>query len=161
MKIHLTEAKKVQIGQGVLIFLAILNLSVCSHFGLNTANILHEQEIQSEPEIEDFDEIGFPYVKMGKFSLSFYCPCEICVGKKKEVKTATGTVPKAKHTIAVDPKVIPLGSIVYIENYGYFIAEDTGGNIKGNRIDIFVNNHEEAIKLGRKKANVYILTGEY
>ncbi|MMZ52633.1 Cell wall-binding protein YocH precursor [compost metagenome] len=58
--------------------------------------------------------------------------------------TRTGTKVKKKHTIAVDPDIIPLGSKVYVEceEYpevdGYYIAEDTGGKIKGNRIDIFM-----------------------
>lgn len=68
--------------------------------------------------------------------------------------TATGTVPVSarggRGTIAVDPRVIPLGSLVYVEGYGEAIAADTGGAIKGNIIDIFVDSHEEAITWGRK-----------
>lgn len=98
-----------------------------------------------------------PFTNIGQFDLSFYCPCEKCVGKKKIVRTASGTKPKANYTIAVDTRIIPLGSILYIEGFGYFVAQDTGGAIKGNRIDIFVNSHQQALKLGRKKANVYLL----
>lgn len=98
-----------------------------------------------------------PFTNIGQFDLSFYCPCEKCVGKKKIVITASGTKPKANYTIAVDTRIIPLGSILYIEGFGYFVAQDTGGAIKGNRIDIFVDSHQQALKLGRKKANVYLL----
>lgn len=98
-----------------------------------------------------------PFTNIGQFELSFYCPCEKCVGKKKIVRTASGTKPKANYTIAVDTRIIPLGSILYIEGFGYFIAQDTGSAIKGNRIDIFVDSHQQALKLGRKKANVYLL----
>lgn len=98
-----------------------------------------------------------PFTNIGQFNLSFYCPCEKCVGKKKIVRTASGTKPKANYTIAVDTRIIPLGSILYIEGFGYFIAQDTGSAIKGNRIDIFVDSHQQALKLGRKKANVYLL----
>ena len=98
-----------------------------------------------------------PFTNIGQFDLSFYCPCEKCVGKKKIVRTASGTKPKANYTIAVDTRIIPLGSILYIEGLGYFIAQDTGSAIKGNRIDIFVDSHQQALKLGRKKANVYLL----
>lgn len=98
-----------------------------------------------------------PFTNIGQFDLSFYCPCEKCVGKKKIVRTASGTKPKANYTIAVDTRIIPLGSILYIEGFGYFIAQDTGSAIKGNRIDIFVDSHQQALKLGRKKANVYLL----
>lgn len=106
---------------------------------------------------QQIDISEFPNKKLGKFELTWYCPCEKCVGKKKVVRTATGTTPKANRTIAVDPKQIPLGSIVYIDGYGYFIAEDTGGVVKGNKIDIFVNSHTEALQYGRKVANVYLL----
>lgn len=60
-------------------------------------------------------------------------------------------------TIAVDPRVISLGSKVYVEGYGYAIAEDIGGAIKGNRIDIFVTSESEAQSWGRRSVNVYIL----
>ena len=72
-------------------------------------------------------------------------------------KTSTGTRPRANHTIAVDPTVIPYGSKVYIEGYGTYIAEDCGGGIKGNMIDIYMNTYNECIQFGRRKAKVYIV----
>lgn len=72
-------------------------------------------------------------------------------------KTSTGTKPKANHTIAVDPKVIPYGSKVYIEGYGTYVAEDCGGGIKGNMIDIYMNTYNECIQFGRRQAKVYII----
>ena len=76
--------------------------------------------------------------------------------------TATGTVPSYKpagiSTIAVDPRVIPLGSLVYVEGYGKAIASDTGGLIKGNIIDVFLNSESECRSWGRKyNVPVYIL----
>ncbi|WP_210608247.1 LysM peptidoglycan-binding and 3D domain-containing protein [Priestia flexa] len=59
--------------------------------------------------------------------------------------------------IAVDPSVIPLGSRVYVEGYGEAIAGDTGGAIKGNRIDVFIPSQSEAMKWGRKTVTVKIL----
>lgn len=52
--------------------------------------------------------------------------------------------------IAVDPDVIPLGTEVQIKDVGTFIAEDTGGKIKGNRIDIYFNSKKEAKEFGKK-----------
>lgn len=59
--------------------------------------------------------------------------------------------------IAVDPSVIPLGSKVHVEGYGYAIAGDTGGAIKGNRIDLYVQNHSDAVAYGRQQIKVTIL----
>lgn len=74
--------------------------------------------------------------------------------------TATGinlhTNPGSK-VIAVDPNVIPLGSKVWVEGYGYAIAGDTGGAIKGNRIDVFVPTKEQAYRFGRKKVKIRVL----
>lgn len=58
---------------------------------------------------------------------------------------------------AVDPKVIPLGSKLFIEGYGYAIAADVGGAIKGNRIDLGYNSREGAMKWGRKTVRVFII----
>jgi 3D (Asp-Asp-Asp) domain-containing protein len=59
--------------------------------------------------------------------------------------------------IAVDPDVIPLGTKVYVDGYGYAIAADTGGDIKGSRVDIFFPSKEQALNWGRKPVNVKIL----
>lgn len=75
--------------------------------------------------------------------------------------TATGTVPKRDpnglSTIAVDPRVIPLGTKVYVEGYGYAVAEDTGGAIKNNIIDLFLNSAPECKQWGRRNVNLYII----
>ena len=60
-------------------------------------------------------------------------------------------------TIAVDPSVIPLGSKVYIPGYGYAIASDTGGVIKGNIIDLYMNSHDEFISWGRRQVTLHIV----
>lgn len=73
--------------------------------------------------------------------------------------TRTGT--RAEYgVIAVDPKVIPLGTLMYVEGYGFGIAEDTGGAIKGNKIDVCIEDREEAMAWGRKKVKVHIFTAK-
>ncbi|CUH96172.1 hypothetical protein P22_2260 [Propionispora sp. 2/2-37] len=59
--------------------------------------------------------------------------------------------------VAVDPNVIPLGTRLYIPGYGYAIADDTGGAIRGNVIDLAFDSHAEAIQFGRQQVTVYIL----
>ncbi|MFR3786593.1 MAG: 3D domain-containing protein [Agathobaculum desmolans] len=93
---------------------------------------------------------------LGNYKLTFYCPCAVCNGAA-DAKTASGTTPTEGRTIAVDSSVIPLGSRVYIEGYGVFIAEDTGGAIKSNKIDVLVSSHSRAYDLGVKYANIYLL----
>lgn len=70
--------------------------------------------------------------------------------------TATGTL--VRHgVIAVDPGVIPLGTHVFIPGYGEAIAEDTGGAIHGDHIDVAFNTHNEALAFGRQYVEVYVI----
>ena len=71
-------------------------------------------------------------------------------------RTATGTWP-SRGTVAVDPRVIPLGSELYVEGYGPTVAADTGGDIKGQRIDLYMESYEEAIQFGRRQVLVEVL----
>lgn len=64
--------------------------------------------------------------------------------------------PSGISTIAVDPSVIPLGTKVYISGYGNAICSDTGGSIKGNRIDLYMNSEAESLNWGRKTVTLYI-----
>ena len=70
-------------------------------------------------------------------------------------RTAMGTKARVGE-IAVDPSVIPLGTNVYIEGVGARRAEDTGGNIKGNTIDIYMNSQSQCIKWGARYVTIYI-----
>ena len=94
------------------------------------------------------------YEYLGKFTLTAYCSCSRCCGKWASGNTASGKKAEANHTIATDPKVIPLGTEVVI-NKKIYVAEDTGGAIKGNRIDVFFDSHSDALDFGRQKAKVY------
>lgn len=70
--------------------------------------------------------------------------------------TASGTVAK-RGSIAVDPRVIPMGTKLYIPGYGYGVAEDTGGAIKGNKIDLCYSSKNEAFSWGRRNVTIYVL----
>lgn len=71
-------------------------------------------------------------------------------------RTATGQTPTVG-TVAVDPSVIPLGSKLYIEGYGYATAGDTGGSIRGDRLDLFMEERGQCLNWGRRTVKVYIL----
>lgn len=91
---------------------------------------------------------------LGTFKLTYYCACELCCNIETGI-TATGAPVVEGRTIAVDPKVIPYGTQVIIGGH-VFTAEDCGGAIKENRIDIYVNEHEKALELGVNYADVYL-----
>lgn len=97
---------------------------------------------------------------LGTFKVTHYC-CEkyphIC-NAGPPYKTATGTTPHVG-ACAVDPKKIPLGSYVKINGVVYH-AEDTGGAIKGNRIDLVVDTHAEALRKGTYNAEVFLKVGD-
>jgi len=87
---------------------------------------------------------------------SAYTPyCSGCSGR-----SATGVNLRSNSNlkiIAVDPKVIPLGSKVWVEGYGYAVAGDTGGSIKGNTIDVLMPTVKQANNWGRKKVRIKVL----
>ncbi|WP_203247258.1 3D domain-containing protein [Sporosarcina beigongshangi] len=86
---------------------------------------------------------------------AFTANCNGCSGL-----TATGINLKSNpdmKVIAVDPNIIKLGTKVYVEGYGYAVAGDTGGSIKGNKIDVFFPTKAEAYKWGRKNVKIKIL----
>ena len=90
---------------------------------------------------------------LGCFEVTAYCPCDMC-SEGYGRQTATGARAIAGRTIAVDPSVIPYGTAVEINGHTY-IAEDCGGDIKGNRIDIFFDTHAETLEWGIRSCNVY------
>lgn len=105
---------------------------------------------------------------LGTYELTAYCSCEKCCGQwaknrptdqngKPIVYTSTGAIAKAGTTIAVDPRVIPYGSEIQIDGHTY-IAQDCGGAIKGNRIDVYFDNHQDALVFGRQKSEIFIKT---
>lgn len=71
-------------------------------------------------------------------------------------RTATGLYPEVG-TVAVDPDIIPLGSKLYIEGYGFAKAQDVGGAIRGNRVDVFVDTQGAAMRWGRRTVKTYVL----
>lgn len=71
-------------------------------------------------------------------------------------RTKSGTWP-AVGTAAVDPKVIPLGTKLYIEGYGPAVALDTGGDIQGQIIDLYMDSYQECIEWGRRQVEVRVM----
>ena len=114
-----------------------------------------EEEQERAAQTAAYEAIeGYEYI--GECTVTYYCcePYEHICGTGTGL-TATG-IPVAPGMVAVDPDVIPLGSTVIIDGQEY-LAADTGGAIKGNRIDIAVPTHQEALELGTKTAEVWVV----
>lgn len=92
---------------------------------------------------------------LGTFRTTAYCPCYRC-SEGWGRKTSTGATARANHTIAVDPRVIPYGSKVMIGGVVY-TAEDRGGAVKGNHIDIFFDTHAQTRQHGTRTEEVFLI----
>lgn len=96
---------------------------------------------------------------VGDCVITYYDVCVICCGKADGI-TASGAVAVPYETCAVDPAVIPLGSNVLLKYEDGTIlrlrAEDTGKGVRGNRVDVCVSGHREALALGVRRAVVYL-----
>ena len=98
---------------------------------------------------------------LGKFTITHYCPCEQCCGVGGGKITASGTVPKAGRTVGVNPNLIPYGTKLKIGGQEGYVAEDTGGGIGWNHIDVFCNSHQEALNKGVGYKKVWIVKTKY
>ena len=120
-----------------------------------------KQEVQIEKKQQtEINGVIVDGKYLGRFSISHYCSCPICTNTPKGSRTATGHIPREGRTVAVDPSLIPLHSIIYVEGLGTFVAEDVGGAVKGQHLDIYIDNHQRALNLGTLKGakpKVYIL----
>lgn len=108
--------------------------------------------------IENLKNDEYQLVYMGDFKLSYYCDeryphiCGAGIGK-----TASGKATEIGWTVAADTSVIPMGSIIYIEGFGFREVMDVGGGVKGQHIDILVDTHANALSMGVNHGGVWIL----
>lgn len=127
---------------------------------LNTVEKIYKSDSNSGGIVNTGYSPSGKWKSLGIFKVTHYC-CEkyphIC-NAGPPYKTATGTTPHVGGC-AVDPKKIPLGSYVKLNGQVYH-AEDTGGAIKGNRIDLVVGTHKEALAKGTYQAEVFLKVGD-
>lgn len=126
---------------------------------------VHERVEMPELTVEEEEPL---LTSLGLFRITHYCACKECTGKDESDAwygiTATGTEATMGRTIAIDPEVIPYGSEVAVfyddGRICFYKAEDCGKAIKGNKIDVFVDSHAEALQLGVMGASVYLMNEE-
>lgn len=115
-----------------------------------------ETETETEPEP----------ILLGAFKTTAYCTCVKCcgiwsqehpsrVGTDYVQRTKSGTIPTEGRTVAVDPDVIPFGTVLIIDGREY-IAEDSGAAVKGSVVDIYFASHEAAVNYGVQTKTIYI-----
>lgn len=119
-----------------------------------------EPMVENEPEptyvvlrdsnYEDSPEL----ICLGTFKWTAYCSCEACCGESTGI-TASGEKAIEGITIAADTKLLPFGTEIISDGHVYKV-QDTGGAIKGNRIDLYFNNHQDALNFGVQYKKVYI-----
>lgn len=111
---------------------------------------------QMEPMAEAVPKM----VYAGEYTIVAYCTEQyphICGGNPT---TKSGEPVTSGVTVAADPDVLSLGTRIYIEGIGERVVQDTGGAIRGRKIDLAVESHVEAVEFGRRTAEVYILEGQ-
>ena len=143
----------------LLCIVTALALSVTRYL-INKGPEIEYVEVVEKQYIPSTMEGGLELTYLGEFEYTGYDSCIACCGQyaknrpvvngKEIVYTASGEI-ASNLTVAVDPNVIPLGSLLYLEGYGVKIAQDTGSAVKGNVIDIYFNNHKDAQNIGRQK----------
>lgn len=139
----------------IIILFVLIGFAILFNGDIITDNVQPIDEIE-DIIIPEPKTIEPTVINLGTFKISAYCHCSKCCGKSNGI-TAIGVKVQANRTIAVDPNVIPLGSRVIIDGQTY-VAEDTGGAIKGNRIDMYFPTHQAALNWGIQYRNVSLVT---
>jgi len=124
--------------------------------------LLKTERISAEPTLFLMGKAGFP-ASRGSFEraevrtmlATAYDPSPETIGRGATGRTRMGYIATFGH-VAVDPRVIPLGTMLYVEGYGFALASDTGGAIKGNRIDLCYPDRYTSERYGMHNVRVHI-----
>lgn len=122
------------------------------------ASLLNDRSSLTPSAIKENDSLtGAPenYRRVLDMTATAYAPGPLDNGKWNNLNYVGGIVKKG--VVAVDPKVIPMGTKLWVEGYGPAVADDQGSAIKGNRIDLAFNDRQEALDYGIQKVKVYVL----
>ncbi|MDP4117645.1 MAG: 3D domain-containing protein [Bacillota bacterium] len=133
---------------------AIFGYGMCTLEIRAKADCIPQARVQIEAEKEE--SIEPQMVSLGPFRVTAYTASADECGKSDGI-TASGTHVTAGRTIAADWRILPPGTKVYIEDVGIRTVEDRGGAIDGSRIDLYIEDKQDAINYGVQWKNVYVL----
>ena len=158
-----TTKKSIAIGTTVLM---TVTSTVTSHANIKNNTSTNSLITKQEMKLKENKSIGIKTQRTKK-KISRTMKIQQMNGKPMRVGataycndpiTSTGTKPQVGRTIAVDPSVIPYGTKIYIPEFDkVFVAEDCGSAIKGNRIDIYMQDYNTCMEWGFKDITIYIL----
>ena len=164
------EAKYRSILYTIIIMLTIITVigfTNCEHKSKRMTSLNNEiikkndTIIETETDKDGDTNQAIEPVSLGKFKLTAYCPCFKCCGKwaynrpNGVIYGAIGEELKEGYSIAVDPNVIPYKTKVIIDGKTYK-AQDCGGAIKGNRIDVYFEDHNDALEFGVQYKEIFV-----
>jgi len=115
---------------------------------------IYQEELKRQEEERQLASRSEQKTYLGEFNVSFYCSCSRCCGKANK-PCANGEYPVEGVTVAADTSKYPFGTKFYIDGLGDRIVMDTGSAIKGNKLDVYVSDHQRALELGRRKLSVW------
>ena len=154
----------------------LIGLIIGVILGLIIGSWFKDERIEtSEPiseAVEQVETAPTPEVKtisLGEYKLTAYCSCEKCCGEWANIRpldengnpivyTANQSIAKQGVTVAADTNVLPFNSKILIDGHEY-IVQDRGGAIKGNRIDVYFESHEEALQFGVQHKEIFLIGG--
>lgn len=120
----------------------------------------NETHIASMPDAIKAEPVGERWESLGVFRCTAFCGCRRCNGKWYGMPSASGAPLQEGVTVAVDKRLIPFFSTLKIDGVGVRVAHDTGKNIRGKRIDVYIPDHATASDFGIQFHEVYIKKGE-
>jgi len=124
------------------ITLFFISMGVVKAFRNSITDVMYMDKATSEVQLVTEDLI--------EMNISAYCPCEKCCGKWADGFFADGS-PVGGKAIAADTSIYPMGTKFNVPGYGIATVKDRGGAIKGNKLDLYFDTHQEALNWGRQQ----------
>jgi len=148
---------------GLMIGFGIVHVLFCTNTvkAETTPTVVSEVNVVETPPIESefvTKRTTGEQISLGTYKLTAYCACSKCCGKSDGI-TASGVRAVQGVTVAADTSQLPFGTKILIDELGEYTVQDTGGSIKGNRIDVYFESHQEALQFGVQYKEIFKRVG--